>query len=308
MSRLSRLVWFSSPLSMLLALLAHASPATDKVTANIKVPAGFKFAVYADNVPDARSMAMGQQGTLFVGTRSGTVYAIGPASPINSDKSRLAGGKPGEQTSDQRRLVRVLANKLNMPNGVAFKDGALYVAEIQRVIRYDNIESSLDKVPEPKVVRDDFPQDRHHGARYIAFGPDGKLYLGIGAPCNVCNEPKYAAISRMNPDGSNLEVFARGVRNTVGFTWHPTTRELWFSDNGRDYLGDDSPPCELNRAPHAGMDFGFPYCHGRDTRDPDFGNLGDCSKMTPPVQLLGAHVAPLAVKFYTAQSFPAAYH
>jgi glucose/arabinose dehydrogenase len=275
------------PLLTLSAVLAHASPATDKVLANLKVPAGFAVSVYADNVPDAREMAMGQRGTLFVGTRSGSVYAI--------------------DSAGQGKSLRVLANRLNMPNGVAFKDGALYVAEIHRIIRYDNVEAVLDTAPKPKVVRDDLPKDRHHGARYLAFGPDGKLYLGIGAPCNVCNEPKYATISRMNPDGTELEVFARGVRNSVGFTWHPTTRELWFTDNGRDYLGDDVPPCELNRAPRAGLDFGFPYCHGRDIRDPDFGKLGECSNMTPPAQLLGAHVAPLAVKFYTAQAFPAAF-
>jgi glucose/arabinose dehydrogenase len=157
------------------------------------------------------------------------------------------------------------------------------------------------------VVRDDLPKDRHHGWRYIAFGPDGKLYVPIGAPCNICNEPKYAVMTRMNPDGSDYEVFARGIRNTVGFTWHPTTRELWFTDNGRDWMGDDQPPCELNHAPHAGLDFGFPYCHGSNVKDPQFGALGDCSKMTPPIQALGAHVAPLAVKFYTGTAFPQNY-
>lgn len=275
---------------LMLVGVAAASPATDKVVANVRLPPGFKLAVYADNVPGARSMALGQQGTLFVGTRSGSVYAVT--------------GKPASAGKPQ---IRVLADKLNMPNGVAYKDGALYVAEIHRVIRYDNIESALDKVPEPKVVRADFPKDRHHGWRYIAFGPDGKLYMPIGAPCNICNEPKYANISRMNADGSGLEVFARGIRNSVGLTWHPVTRELWFTDNGRDFLGEDSPPCELNRASRAGLDFGFPYCHGKDISDPEFGKLGECSKITPPVQLLGAHVAPLAVRFYTGTAFPAAY-
>jgi glucose/arabinose dehydrogenase len=201
----------------------------------------------------------------------------------------------------------VLAEKLNMPNGVAFRDGALYVAEVSRILRYDAIESSLPTVPEAKVVRADLPKDRHHGWRYIAFGPDGKLYVPIGAPCNVCNEPNYAVITRMNPDGSDYEVFARGVRNSVGFTWHPTTRQLWFTDNGRDWLGEDQPPCELNHAPRAGLDFGFPYCHGRDVKDPEFGSLGECSKITPPVQTLGAHVAPLGVKFYTGTAFPEEY-
>jgi glucose/arabinose dehydrogenase len=269
----------------------QASPQTDKVLDSVRLPAGFQLDVYADNVPAARSMALGRRGTLFVGTRGGKVYAVSP--PV--------GGAPP--------VVRVLADKLNMPNGVAFRDGALYVAEIHRITRYDNIEASLDQVPAPKVVRDDLPKDRHHGWKYIAFGPDGKLYVPIGAPCNVCSEPKYAAITRMNADGSDHEVFARGVRNTVGFTWHPATKELWFTDNGRDYLGDDRPPCELNAAPRAGLDFGFPYCHGRDIPDPDpkYAQLGECSKMTPPVRALGAHVAPLGVKFYTGASFPESY-
>jgi glucose/arabinose dehydrogenase len=279
-------------LCLLLACSAgQASPLTDKVLDSVRLPAGFRLDVYTDSVPAARSMALGQRGTLFVGTRAGKVYAVSPA----------VGGAPP--------AVRVIADKLNMPNGVAFRDGALYVAETHRITRYDNIETSLDQVPAPKVVRDDLPKDRHHGWRYIAFGPDGKLYVPIGAPCNVCSEPKYASITRMNADGSDQEVFARGVRNTVGLTWHPATKQLWFTDNGRDYLGDDRPPCELNAAPRAGLDFGFPYCHGKDIRDPDpkYAQLGECSRMTPPVQSLGAHVAPLGVKFYTGASFPESY-
>lgn len=272
----------------------QASPQTDKVLDNVRLPTGFRLEVYADNVPAARSMALGQRGTVFVGTRSGNVYAVSPP----------AGGA--------RPLVRVIAEKLNMPNGVAFRDGALYVAEVSRITRYDNIENFLGEgsppnIPAPKLVRDDLPKDRHHGWRYIAFGPDGKLYVPIGAPCNVCNEPKYASITRMNADGTNHEVFATGVRNTVGFTWHPTTRALWFTDNGRDWLGDERPPCELNVAPRVGLDFGFPYCHGKDIKDPEFGHLGECSKITPPVQTLGAHVAPLGVKFYTGRTFPETY-
>lgn len=289
-----RRVLFSllSPLAAmsLASAVASASPATDKVLQNVRLPTGFQLEVYADNVPAARSMALGAQGTLFVGTRGTTVYSVS--------------GTPG---TGLKPTVRVLADKLNMPNGVAFRDGALYVAEVNRILRYDGIESSLTSVPAPKVVRDDLPKDRHHGWKYIAFGPDGKLYVPIGAPCNVCNEPKYASITRMNADGSGYEVFARGIRNTVGFTWHPISKELWFTDNGRDYLGDDSPPCELNVAPRAGLDFGFPYCHGKDTKDPEFSKLGDCSKMTPPVQTLGAHVAPLGVKFYTGSVFPEKY-
>jgi glucose/arabinose dehydrogenase len=283
--------WFAAASCLLTAAVASASPATDKVLENVRLPSGFRLEVYADNVPGARSMALGQNGTLFLGTRNaGKVYAIAP--------SREAGGKP---------TTHVIAEKLLSPNGVAFRDGALYVAEINRILRYDGIETSLAQPPAPKVVRADLPKDAHHGWRYIAFGPDGKLYVPIGAPCNVCNEPKYGVITRMNADGSGHEVFARGVRNTVGFTWHPQTQELWFTDNGRDWLGENAPPCELNVAPRAGLDFGFPYCHGKDSADPDEGKRGDCAKMTAPVQLLGAHVAPLGVKFYTASAFPESY-
>ena len=276
----------------LAATAASASSKTDKVIENVRLPTGFKMEVYSDQVPGARSMALGQKGTLFVGTRArgGKVYAVS--------------GTPGDAA---KPTVRTIADNLNTPNGVAFNDGALYVAEINRLLRFDDIEASLDNVPQPKVVRDDLPKDGHHGWRYIAFGPDGKLYFPIGAPCNVCNEPKYAMITRMNADGSGQEVFARGVRNTVGFTWHPTTKQLWFTDNGRDWLGEDAPPCELNVATRAGLDFGFPYCHGKDIKDPEFGQLGDCGKITPPAQLLGAHVAPLGVKFYTGNRFPATY-
>jgi glucose/arabinose dehydrogenase len=272
------------------AVSTWASPATDQVLQKVRLPQGFKLEVYTDAVPAARSLAWGPRGTLFIGTRSGSVYAVS--------------GTPG---ASSKPTVRTLASGLNMPNGVAFRDGALYVAEVNRILRYDAIESLLDQVPAPKVVRADLPKDRHHGWRYIAFGPDGKLYVPIGAPCNICNEPKYAVITRMNPDGSDYEVFARGVRNSVGFTWHPSSKELWFTDNGRDYLGEDAPPCELNHAARAGLDFGFPYCHGRNIQDPEFGSLGECSRITPPVQTLGAHVAPLGVKFYTGNAFPAEY-
>lgn len=276
-------------LALLLFTSAHGSPATDKVLQNVRLPAGFALEVYADNVPGARSMALAKQGTLFVGTRTDKVYAVNGA---------LAGKQQPE--------VRVFSSGLNIPNGVAYRDGALYVAEVSRVLRYDGVDAA-GTAPQPKVVRDDFPKDRHHGWKYIAFGPDGKLYVPIGAPCNVCNEPRYASIMRMNADGSGLDVFARGVRNSVGFTWHPTTGELWFTDNGRDWLGEDQPPCELNHAPRAGLNFGFPFCHGKNTVDPEFGELGQCDKAVPPAQLLGAHVAPLAVKFYTGRAFPQNY-
>lgn len=252
----------------------------------MKLPAGFQIAIEVDDIPGARSLALGDRGTLFVGTRNqGSVYAV-------------------RALPDGRRQVLTIARDLNMPNGVAFHDGALYVAEISRILRYDDIENRLDKPPQPVVVTSDLPRDRHHGWKYIAFGPDGKLYVPIGAPCNICDEPTHALILRMNADGSEREVFARGVRNTVGFTFHPVTGELWFTDNGRDYLGDDAPPCELNHAPRAGLHFGFPFCHGGEIADPEFGKLGSCAASVTPARKLGAHVAPLGVKFYTGSQFP----
>ncbi len=254
---------------------------------NLVVPPGFRIEVLTDEVPNARSMTLGEQGTLFVSTRKlGKVYAV-------TDLDSAAGP-----------IVTTIAEEMNVPNGVAFNDGALYVAEISRVLRYPGIEKRLDDVPSPEVVRDDFPTDAHHGWKFIAFGPDRKLYIPIGAPCNVCDEPGYAVIMRMNADGSDLEVFAEGVRNTVGFTWHPDTGEMWFTDNGRDWMGDDIPDCELNRAPRAGLHFGFPYCHGRDILDPEYGDGRACSEFTPPALGLGAHVAPLGIEFYTGAMFP----
>jgi glucose/arabinose dehydrogenase len=205
--------------------------------------------------------------------------------------------------------VLTLASGLISPNGVAFRDGSLYVAEISRVIRFDRIESSLRHPPQPAVVNSALPGDRSHGWKFIAFGPDGLLYVPVGAPCNVCerNDPRYASIMRMKPDGSGLEVFASGIRNTVGFDWHPQTKVLWFTDNGRDEMGDDVPPDELDRAPEKGMHFGFPYCHGGTVADPEFGSKRRCSEFVPPAAKLGPHVAALGMRFYTGTMFPAEY-
>ncbi len=258
----------------------------------IKLPPGFTIELYAE-VPNARSMALAPNGTLFVGTRTeGKVYAI-----------------PTRGESAEVKKPIVIAERLNMPNGVAFKDGALYVAEVNRVLRYDGIESRLKDSPKPVIVSDRFPSDRHHGWKFMAFGPDGELYVPVGAPCNIC-EPdpnRYALLMRMKPNGTNLEVFARGIRNTVGFDWHPQTKELWFTDNGRDELGDNVPPDELNYAPRQGMNFGYPYCHAGDIPDPEFGKKRACSEFTPPVQKLGPHVAALGMRFYTGTMFPSAY-
>jgi glucose/arabinose dehydrogenase len=205
--------------------------------------------------------------------------------------------------------VLVIAKGLDSPNGVAFRDGALYVAEISRVLRFDAIEERLTAPTPPVVVNDRFPGDAHHGWKYIAFGPDGWLYVPVGAPCNICEsaDDRYASIMRMKPDGQQLEVFARGIRNTVGFDWHPQSRVLWFTDNGRDWMGDDQPPDTLNRAPEKGLTFGFPYCHAGDIPDPEYGGKHRCTEFTPPDIKLGPHVAALGMKFYTAGMFPPQY-
>jgi glucose/arabinose dehydrogenase len=205
--------------------------------------------------------------------------------------------------------VVVVARGLNSPNGVAYHNGSLYVAEISRVLRFDDIGKRLMDPPEPVIVNDTFPKDTHHGWKFIRFGPDGKLYVPVGAPCNIClpNDPRYATIMIMNPDGSNLEIFATGIRNTVGFDWHPQTKELWFTDNGRDWMGSDLPPDELNCAPQKGMHFGFPYCHGGNISDPEYGDRRPCKEFTFPRQNLGPHVAALGMRFYTGPMFPAKY-
>ena len=260
----------------------------------IRLPEGFRIGVFAENLKNARSMCLSPSGTLFVGTRdAGFVYAL-----RDTD---------GDHVADQRYT---LASNLNMPNGVAFRNGALYVAEVSRILRFDNIEDNLANPPAPVVVYDRYPTDGHHGWKYIAFGPDGKLYVPVGAPCNICEpeNPIYCSITRLDVDKpDDPEVVQHGIRNSVGFTWHPATGELWFTDNGRDWLGDDLPSCELNRATRDGMHFGYPYCHQGDVKDPKFGDKRPCSDFTPPAQNLGPHVAPLGLEFYTGAMFPEAY-
>ncbi|MBT5946165.1 MAG: sorbosone dehydrogenase family protein [Nitrospinaceae bacterium] len=259
---------------------------------DIKLPPGFRITVFARNVPNARSMALSPRGTLYVGTRrGGRVYAV---QDFNRD------GKADK--------VTILAENMNFPNGVAFRNGSLYVAEINRILRYDGIEDRLDNLPAPVVVNDRFPRDVHHGWKFIRFGPDGRLYVPVGAPCNVCGPPApYASILRLSLNGKSWEVFARGIRNSVGFDWHPQTDELWFTDNGRDRLGDDLPPDELNHAPKKGMHFGFPFCHGKSILDPKWGQGRDCRKFAPPAVELGPHVASLGMRFYKGDMFPPRY-
>lgn len=286
----------AAPVTGALALAVSISvqaQAADVPLEKLKLPDGFKIELYADDVPNARHMARGDKGTLFVGSRrAGKVYAV-----VDTD---------GDHKADE---VKVVAEGLKMPTGVAFKDGDLYVSAVTSILRLDDIESNLDNPPKPVTITDQFP-DKHHGWKYIAFGPDGWLYVPIGAPCNICEEKDYANIQRLKIEGDKVaktETWAEGVRNTVGFTWHPQTKHLWFTDNGRDMLGDDIPPCELNTAPVAGKHFGYPYCHGNDIVDPEFGEGKQCSAYVAPVQELGPHVAPLGVKFYTGDQFPAEY-
>lgn len=260
----------------------------------IKLPTGFKIELYASNIPNARSMALSSSGILFVGTRNaGKVYAL-----LDNNK---------DYKVDEFFTV---ASGLDMPNGVALKDGDLYVAEVSRIIKFPDIESNFKNNPTYTVVLDDFPKDRSHGWKFIKFSPDGKLYIPIGAPCNIClreDDSRYASITKMDADGSNFEIFARGIRNTVGFDWHPITKELWFTDNGRDMLGDNIPPDELNYAPTIGLHFGYPFLHGKNILDPEFGAQADTSQFTKPVQELGTHVAALGMEFYTGDMFPPEY-
>ena len=260
---------------------------------SIRLPPGFAIEEVA-RVPNARAMAWGANGTLFVGSRAdGRVHSVTWPAPGYAGAPR----------------VRVVASGLAMPSGIAVRDGALYVAAIDRILRYDDIERRLDAPPPPVVVTDRFPSDRHHGWKFIAFGPDGKLYVPVGAPCNIC-EPdpdRYAMIARMNADGSGYEVVARGVRNSVGFDFHPVTGELWFTDNGRDWLGDDSPPDELNRVARTGQHFGYPYCHGGTLADPEYGARRACRDFVAPAQNLGPHVAALGMRFYSGTQFPPRY-
>jgi glucose/arabinose dehydrogenase len=270
-----------------LLAVAQSASAQRLPLERIKLPPGFEISVFADKVPRARALALGNQA-LFVGTVGDSVYAI-----------RYSGARATG--------IGTIASGLRAPNGVALRDGALYVAEIGRILRFDDIENRLGSA-KPVLVTDRFPSDSHHGLKFIRFGPDGFLYVPVGAPCNICEpDSRHGLISRIKPDGSGYEVFASGVRNSVGFDWDPRTKDLWFTDNGGDSLGDDLPSDELNHAPKAGMHFGFPYCHQGDSADPDFGRKRACAEFAPPAVKLGPHVAALGMRFYTGTSFPPEY-
>ena len=260
----------------------------------LQLPQNFQISIYADKIEGARSMTLGPKDTVFVGTRGSDVYAVTDAD--------------GDHRAEKVQKVLV---DLNMPNGVAWDGSSLYVAEVSKLWRLDGIEGFLVGGDKKKIKRSlvrEFPDKEHHGWKFIAFGPDGKIYVPVGAPCNVCLEkdPRFASITRMNKDGTDFEIFAQGIRNSVGFDWSPQG-ELWFTDNGRDWLGDELPPCELNRAPRAGLHFGFPFCHGGDFLDPEFGKGKKCSDFEAPAHRLGAHVAPLGMRFYRGNQFPKEY-
>jgi glucose/arabinose dehydrogenase len=276
--------------------LGHPDCETDLPVGEITLPAGFEISVYSDDVPNARGMVLSENGTLYVGSRSADdVYAV---RDLN-----------GDGCADE---VITVASGFDAPVGVDLRDGDLYFSNYDKIWRMEDIDDRLYDLPTPELVTDAYPTETHHGWKFIKFGPDGKLYVPVGAPCNICDEgDPYAAIHRMNPDGSGIELVARGVRNTVGFDWHPVTGELWFTDNGRDLLGDNVPPDELNRIPadFPGIPhFGYPYWHGNDVEDPQFGEGHSADEFELPARELGPHVAALGMRFYTGEQFPAEYH
>jgi len=283
--------WLRASILWLAPSLACAAPTPAQLVERLHVPAGFKVTLFADHVPGARAMAWGEKGTLFVGSMdAGRVYAL-----------------RDENHDGRADGVRVVASGLRMPVGVAFRGGALYVSAVDRILRLDAIESHLDAPPKPVAVVNDLPSDGAHGWRYLAFGPDGRLYVPVGMPCNVCERPGYGKLIAMQPDGSAREDVALGIRNSVGFAWNPKSGHLWFTDNGRDMLGDDMPDDELNVVTAAKQHFGFPYCHAGDVPDPQFGKGRSCKDYVAPAAKLGAHVAALGIAFYGGAMFPAAY-
>jgi glucose/arabinose dehydrogenase len=277
------------------AKLAPVAPppiaaAVDKLpTAKLKVPAGFNIEIYAAGMANARSLAEGDKGTVFVGSRLvGNVYAVA--------------------NKDGKRSVKVLASGLYRPNGVAFRNGTLYIAELSKVSKIDKVEDSLDGPPKLTMIYDNLPKDEAHGWKFIAIGPDNKLYVPVGQPGNnVLHDDAHGQIRRMNLDGTDVEVVARGVRNTVGFDWNPETKQLYFTDNGRDWMSEDVPQDELNRVTKVGEHFGAPYCLQGNITDPEFGWGHSCSEFTPPVGLMGPHSASLGMRFYTGSMFPKSY-
>ena len=267
-----------------------ATPANEIPLNTLKLPPGFKIEVYATGIPGAREMAMGDNGKIYIGTRGiGRVYEV--------------------STNGKERTSRVVVDKLVQPSGVAYKNGSLYVMAIDKVLRYDGIAKNPNVAPVDLTAKFNLPPEQHHNWKYLAFGPDGKLYVPFGAPCNICElpTPEYAQIRRYNPDGSGMEVIATGVRHTQGFDWHPVTKQLWFTNHGRDWMGDDKPNDTLNIVTSKGENFGFPYCHEGNMPDDKVIKPNACAGVTKSVALLGAHAAAMGIKFYTGNMFPAEY-
>jgi len=282
------------PCAALLAASLQPALAADSLQEKlelIQLPPGFEISIFADGVENARQLALGERGTVFAGSRkAGKVHAV-----TDPDHDYVA------------NRVYLVDDGLDLPSGLEFRSGSLYVGALDRILRYDGIEERLDQPPDPVVVTDALPDKTHHGWKYLRFGPDGLLYVPVGAPCNICDEPGFAQIRRMRADGSGMEVYAEGVRNSVGLAFHPQSGELWFTENGRDLLGDDLPGDELNRAAQPGLHFGYPYCHQGDSPDPEFGEGKTCADYEAPALTLGAHVAALGLTFYTGEQFPAEY-
>jgi len=268
-----------------------AMPADEIPVSKLKVPAGFKVELWASGMPNGRSMTESPSGTVYVGTRfTGNVYAV--------------------VTKDGKREVKTIAKGLHRPNGVAFANGSLYVAELSRIIRYDNIEQNLDNPPAPVVVFDALPKDEPHGWKFMKLSPDGQyLYFQIGTPANIVVQPvTHATIVRLNLKTNILETVASGVRNSVGMDFQPGSKELWFTNNGRDWAAEDKPGDTLNRLVRPkGMNFGYPFCHQGDFLDPEFGKGRSCEEFDKPEMKLGAHVAALGMRFYNGNMFPAEY-
>ncbi len=257
----------------------------------LNLPDGFSISIFAE-VKDARQMARSDNGIIYVGSRrAGNVYAV-----IDED---------GDFQADK---VISIAKNLNLPSGLAMKGKDLYVGAVDEILLYAAIDSHLPEPPKPEIIIDSLPDKRHHGWKYLEFGPDGYLYIPVGAPCNTClSEGFFASILRtdLSMKQPSLEIYASGVRNSVGFDWHPVTGEFWFTDNGRDLMGDDMPPCELNHAEGAGLHFGYPFFHGDGIPDPEFGEGKDANDYRQPALLLDPHVAPLGMMFYSGKQFPA---
>jgi len=288
-----RFIAILSPLALLgLSHMVRAEALPGDIP-GIDVPAGFHITRYSDQTPNARSLALGEDGTVYVGTMTeGNVYAL-------QDNDR----------DGHAETVRTVVRGLNVPNGVAWYQGDLYIAELHRIIKIRDVAHHLDGNATFEPVYSGFPNEKHHGWKYLRVGPDHKLYTPVGAPCNICLPPNemFTALTRMNPDGSHFEIYAKGLRNSVGFDWLPGTGELYATDNGRDYLGDDAPADELNRVSHAGQHFGYPWCHAGNIPDPEYGGQHACTEFEPPAWKFPAHVAALGIRFYQGKQFPAKY-